>query len=144
MLFYTHLVWSLAADRVFRPALVAFAGGLAARAVRRLLTLVTCGGSIRRRCFGSCNCGQCVIFAMLTLGLFSRMASVLDYRGDGKRAASGALFGLDDINAMLAMYLAIGPCGDAYSLDRLCGRARKDHGRRPVDSIARSEPAPSG
>jgi hypothetical protein len=30
----------------------------------------------------------------------------------------GALFGLDQINVMLAMYLAISPSGDAFSLDR--------------------------
>ena len=30
----------------------------------------------------------------------------------------GALFGLDQINCMLAMYLMIGPSGAAYSLDR--------------------------
>ena len=43
-----------------------------------------------------------------------------------------ALFGLDDINAVLALYLAIGPSGAAYSLDRLW--ARRKAGRRvPID-----------
>jgi hypothetical protein len=34
----------------------------------------------------------------------------------------GALFGLDQVNAMLAMYLAVGPSGAAYSLDRWLAR----------------------
>jgi hypothetical protein len=35
-----------------------------------------------------------------------------------------AWFGLDDINALLAMYLMVGPCGAAYSLDRWLARGR--------------------
>ena len=60
------------------------------------------------------------VFVCLMLGLWSRITSIL--------AAViticychreiGALFGLDQINAYLALYLAIGPCGDAWSLDR--------------------------
>src|SRR5262249_12079327 len=43
----------------------------------------------------------------------------------------GALFGLDQINVLLAMYLAVGQCGDAYSLDRLLA-ARRAGGPLPV------------
>lgn len=78
-----------------------------------------------------------IVFAMLTLGLFSRVTSVLAcfitlmycHRLDG------SLFGLDQVNAMLSLYLMIGPCGAVYSLDRLIQRARAG-GQLP-------EPAPS-
>jgi Vitamin K-dependent gamma-carboxylase len=43
----------------------------------------------------------------------------------------GSLFGLDQINLMLAMYLAVGPSADAYSLDRLL-RRRRAGGPLPV------------
>ena len=36
----------------------------------------------------------------------------------------GALFGLDQINVMLALYLAVGPSGDAFSLDRWLKRRK--------------------
>ena len=61
-----------------------------------------------------------VVFAMLTIGLFSRVSAVLAlfvalaYVG----RLPGSLFGLDQTNCMLALYLAISPCGDAYSVDR--------------------------
>jgi hypothetical protein len=73
------------------------------------------------------------VFALLTVGLFSRVASILAlvaalaYVG----RAQGALFGLDQINVMLAMYLAVGPCGDAFSLDRVL-KGRKAGAPLPV------------
>ncbi|HWB09717.1 MAG TPA: HTTM domain-containing protein [Pirellulales bacterium] len=61
------------------------------------------------------------VFAMLTLGLFTRVVSVLAYLAAVSyvNRVPGSLFGLDQINCMLAMYLMIGPSGAAYSLDRL-------------------------
>jgi hypothetical protein len=67
-----------------------------------------------------------VLFAMLTVGLLTRVAAVLawvaalSYVG----RATGSLFGLDQINVMLAMYLAVGPSGDAFSLDRWLKRRK--------------------
>ncbi len=61
-----------------------------------------------------------VIFAMLMLGLFSRLTSVLSLVAALAyiNRAPGALFGLDQINVILTMYLVVGPSGDAFSLDR--------------------------
>jgi uncharacterized membrane protein YphA (DoxX/SURF4 family) len=75
-----------------------------------------------------------VVFALLTAGLFSRAMSLLAlvatlaYVG----RVPGALFGLDQINAMLAMYLVVGPCGDAYSMDRWLKR-RRAGGAMPIE-----------
>ncbi len=46
--------------------------------------------------------------------------------------ASLAQFGLDDTNAMLALYLMIGPCGAAYSVDNWLKR-RRAGGKLPVE-----------
>ena len=62
-----------------------------------------------------------VMFCLM-IGLFSRTTAVLAailalaYVG---RVTPGAFFGLDKVNCMLAMYLALGPCGARYSVDRL-------------------------
>ncbi len=77
-----------------------------------------------------------LVFAMLMLGLFSRVVSVLAaflaimY---AVRVSPGAFFGLDKINCFLALYLIIGPCGSRYSLDSLRRRLRGDN----------DEPSPS-
>jgi hypothetical protein len=74
-----------------------------------------------------------VVFAMLTIGLFTRIVSVLAWIAALAyvNRATGALFGLDQINVMLAMYLAVGPSGDAFSVDRWL-KARKTGAALPV------------
>jgi len=70
-------------------------------------------------------------FFCLAVGLFTRITSVLSFLltvGYAHRAV-GALFGLDQINGMLALYLAIGPSGDAYSIDRIRSRKSKTAGQ---------------
>ncbi len=69
-----------------------------------------------------------VVFAMLTVGLFSRLASLLSLVAVLAYISRvpGALFGLDQINLLLAMYLAVGPCGAVYSLDSLRRRRRAE------------------
>lgn len=61
-----------------------------------------------------------LVFFALMVGFHSRVASILAYLLTVSYAhrASGALFGLDQINAMLAMYLMVGPSGDAFSIDQ--------------------------
>ncbi|HEX3725218.1 MAG TPA: HTTM domain-containing protein, partial [Pirellulales bacterium] len=60
------------------------------------------------------------------VGLWTRVTSILalvaalSYVG----RVPGALFGLDQINVILAAYLAVGPSGSAFSLDRWLARRR--------------------
>jgi hypothetical protein len=60
-----------------------------------------------------------VVIAMFALGLWTRWTSVatallvISYAN----RATGALFGLDQINAFLCLYLAIGNSGGAFSVD---------------------------
>jgi hypothetical protein len=75
-----------------------------------------------------------VVFALLTVGLFTRVVSILAWLftvSYAHRVMPAALFGLDDINAMLAMYLMVGPAGAAYSLDSWLAhrRSRSGEGR---------------
>jgi hypothetical protein len=67
-----------------------------------------------------------VIFAMLTLGIFTRVTSVLAFLITVAycHRLHGALFGLDQVNAMLAMYIMIGSSGACYSFDRLIAKRR--------------------
>lgn len=67
------------------------------------------------------------VFLMFALGLFSRVTSVLTWMLVVSYAhrTPGALFGLDQINAMLAFYLMFAPTGAALSLD-LWLRARRE------------------
>lgn len=79
-----------------------------------------------------------VVFAMLFLGLFSRVAAVLAYLlavSYAQRVTPGAFFGLDKANCMLAMYLVLGPCGARYSLDRLW-RLRRGEKAEPEESTS--------
>ncbi len=120
MMFYTHLVWGLDLEAFFGAH-----GWLPAKAIG-LLQQDTYSWSYlwwlqdSPVALWTAHVAALVVFALLTVGLFSRVVSVLAliaalaYTG----RAMGALFGLDQINVMLAMYLAVGPCGDAFSLDR--------------------------
>ncbi|MBI2477130.1 MAG: hypothetical protein HYV60_00255 [Planctomycetia bacterium] len=76
-----------------------------------------------------------VVVAMFMVGLFSRVTSVLAclLTISYCHRLEGALFGLDQVNAMLAMYLMIGPCGAVYSVDRwIAKRKAGDVLPRPV------------
>ncbi|MEX2026686.1 MAG: HTTM domain-containing protein [Pirellulaceae bacterium] len=61
-----------------------------------------------------------VALAMFTAGLFTRVTSVLSFiiTLSYCHRLSGALFGLDQINLFLVMYLMLAPCGSLWSLDR--------------------------
>lgn len=76
-----------------------------------------------------------VIVALFTLGFYTRIAAVLtallviSYSNH----ATGALFGLDQMLAMLTSYLAISRCGDAFSIDSRL--AKKDSNVRNSASV---------
>lgn len=78
------------------------------------------------------------IIGMFTLGLFTRYTAVLSWliTVAYSHRLNGALFGLDQVNAMLVMYLMIGPCGAVYSLDRLLRRRRGLEGAEPQATIS--------
>ncbi len=120
MLLYTHLVWTLDLPGFFGP--------------HGWLTPETIGSLPEHSPFQwsyfywihstgllwIAHAAALIIFTLFTVGLWTRTMSVLAFFATVSyiNRASFAQFGLDDTNAMLALYLMIGPSGAAYSLDR--------------------------
>lgn len=125
MLLYTHLVWSLKLTSFIGPN-----GWLTPSAVHQLqqgsYTWSYLWWFESAWSLWIVHLAALVVFGMLAVGWHSRIAAVLStiaalsYVG----RVPGALFGLDQINCMLAMYLAVGPSGAAFSLDRWLAQRR--------------------
>ena len=77
------------------------------------------------------------VFALLTVGYRSRLMAFLAWfiTINYCHRLTGALFGLDQINAMLAMYLMLGSCGSVYSIDRYRNSRRQEADARPTATI---------
>jgi hypothetical protein len=119
MLFYTHLVWSVQLENFLGPH--AFVDNATALKLQdgwytwSYLWYVDSPAVL-----WALHVAALVVFALLTLGLFTRVVSVLAFVITLAycHRLHGALFGLDQINALLATYLMLAPCGAVYSLDR--------------------------
>jgi hypothetical protein len=129
MLFYTHLVWSL--------NLLAFLGpnGWLPISTVSLIKQNPTGTNYAwsylyyvdsPALLWILHLAALVILAMLTLGLYTRVTSILAFiiTLSYCHRLEGSLFGLDQINALIATYLMIGPSGAVYSLDRWLARRR--------------------
>ena len=138
MLLYTHLVWSLDLHAFFGPT-----GWVSSDLIQQ--TWEVQGGAdhyfwshllfIRSPLWlWTFHIGALLIFLMLTVGFFSRLSAVLAFLlvVSYMHRATGALFGLDQINVMLTMYLLIGPSGARFSVDAWWKRHR---GKMPSGSI---------
>lgn len=124
MLFYTHLVWTIELEAFFGAAPWLSAQALAVNiepSPWSYFWLIDSPAML-----WTAHIAALVVIAMLTIGLFSRVTSVLTFVITVSYAlrVPGALFGLDQINALLAMYLMLGPSGACYSVDRWWARRR--------------------
>ena len=123
MLFYTHLVWTRDLLGFLGPD-----GRLSSEFVRRYHEIGFGWSHLfwfeSPKMIWGFHIVALIIFAMLTIGFCSRAVSILAFLFTVSYAhrAAGSLFGLDQVNVMLAMYLMVGPCGARYSLDRYLGR----------------------
>lgn len=140
MLFYTHLVWGTQLEEFFGPRSWVAPGAAMTFYTEDVLdadgqpvgTVVPAYWSLfwhveSPTALWALHIAALVTFACVTLGLATRVATVLGFAFAMSYAnrVPGALFGLDQINLLLAMYLMVGPAGAAYSLDRwLAGRGR--------------------
>ncbi|MFM2093564.1 MAG: hypothetical protein RIS70_688 [Planctomycetota bacterium] len=122
MLFYTHLIWSLDLEAFLgKDAWIgtSLSRELSERGMPYAWSLFWYIES--PSVLWATHIAALVVFAMLTLGLFTRFSSIaafvltLSYC----HRLQGALYGLDQVNALLATYLMIGSCGSVFSLDRL-------------------------
>jgi len=118
IVFYTHLVWTLELSTFLG------ADGLLPTEYRQLLF----GNSFAWSHLDLASTSSflmaihvvgLIVVAMFTFGIWSRWTGVatallvISYANRG----TGALFGLDQINAFLCLYLAIGNSGGAFSID---------------------------
>ena len=145
MIFYTHLVWTLDLEGFMGPQSrisPAFARGFhnSDWAWSHLFWIES------PAVLWTVHILALIALAMFMLGLFTRITSVLALLIVVAYAhrVPGALFGLDQINGLLALYLMIGPSGAAYSLDNLLRRrGTRDEGRGTRDADFRApHPAP--
>jgi hypothetical protein len=133
MLFYTHLVWSLELEDFFGPH--SWVSAAAAKTTAGSDHAWSYFWLIQSRdLLWTVHIAALIVFALLTLGLFTRVVSVLAFLAAVSyvHRVPGALFGLDQINVMLAMYLMVGPSGDAWSLDRLRASRRAGESLQPA------------
>jgi len=143
MLFYTHLIWSLDLEGFFGAG-----GWLAPNA------LTSAYGEARNLFWShwhwvsspaamwTIHVMALTVFALLTVGFYTRVMSILAWLltvSYAHRVMPAALFGLDDINSMLAMYLMIGPAGAAYSADSWLARRRGRAGERRERAESRGQ-----
>lgn len=118
MLFYTHAIWTLDLEAFF---------GEQSWLSREVLAQANQGGyawSVLSWCrtpaaLWATHVASLVTFTLLTIGLWTRIVSVLAFVFTVSYAqrAPGALYGLDQINGLLSLYLMIGPSGSRFSVD---------------------------
>jgi hypothetical protein len=134
MLLYTHAVWGLVLERFFGPR-----SWLSPELVRALQDeqyaysfwwLVPGTHTGIWLTYGL----SMLVLVLFTVGLWTRISSILSLVIviSFAHRAPEAMFGLDQINAMLTLYLAIGPSGHALSLDRVLANRRKGTWPQPA------------
>ncbi len=134
MLLYTHAVWGIALADFFGPT-----GWLSPALVRALQAndySYSFWFWVPAHGLWPAHIVSIVILVLFTIGLWTRVTSVLALIVTISYAnrVPAALFGLDQINVMLALYLAIGPSGQALSVDRWLA---------PAAGVGAPPPAPS-
>ncbi|MFN0021863.1 MAG: HTTM domain-containing protein [Pirellulaceae bacterium] len=129
MLFYTHAVWTVGLNDFLGAkswVIPAAADKLGQGIDGRNFTFSYLSYVESPALLWMLHLGALVVFAFLTVGLFTRIVAplacviTLSYC----HRLTGALFGLDQVNVMIASYLAIAPCGAIFSLDRYLAKRR--------------------
>jgi hypothetical protein len=124
MLFYTHLVWGLNLEGFFGPN--GWQGDKLVHAFQQDQYAWSFWWWVPGGLHLSFHILCLVTLALFTLGVCTPLTSILAYliTVSYSYRAPMANFGLDQINAIAALYLAIGPSGAALSIDRLWRRKR--------------------
>lgn len=125
MLLYTHAIWTLDLDAFF---------GEQSWLSREVIAEANRGGyswSTLSWCRNSASLWAMHVvalasFTLLTIGLWTRVAAVLAFVFTVSYAhrTPGALYGLDQVNSLLSLYLLLGPSGSRFSVD--AWRARRN------------------
>ena len=127
MLFYTHLAWTLQLGDFLGP------DSWVSREVSRNLHQDTYALSYwwlvdSPAAVWTLHLAALVVFAMLTVGLYTRVVAVLAWLMAVAycHRLVGAMFGLDTTNTMIAMYLMLGPAGAVWSVDQWRAKRRAE------------------
>lgn len=131
MLFYTHLVWSFDLEAFLGP------DAWISRDAHRAIVGSDYAWSYlwyweSPTALWTAHLLALAVFFLLTIGCFTRVVSVLSCLITLAycHRLEGALYGLDQVNAMIAMYLMVGPSGAVYSVDAWW--KRRGSSERPV------------
>ena len=130
MLVYTHLVWTFdlegffgANGRISDEFVQAFHESSKNAAINGAWTYLY---GLDGAALWSVHLTSLAVLVLFTIGLYTRVTAVLAFLITVSYAnrAAGTLYGLDQINAMLSMYLMLGPCGNCYSVDAWLARRK--------------------
>lgn len=123
MLFYTHLVWTIDLEAFFGPT--PWVTNAAMEARNSTLQIGQYAWSFHwwidsTAMLWTMHIICLVILAMFMVGFYSRMTSILSMLilVSYTNRVPEAQYGLDQINALLTLYLCVGPSGAMYSVDR--------------------------
>lgn len=144
MIFYTHLVWTLDLEGFFGPQ-SRISSDFARAFHNSDWAWSHWFWTDSPAVLWTVHILALVVLAMFAVGLCTRITSVLTFAIVVAYAhrVPGALFGLDQINGLLALYLMIGPSGAAFSVDSwLRRRGMRDEGRGSRDAASLA-PRPS-
>ena len=124
MLVYTHAVWGLALNDFFGPT--SWLSPALVQSIEAGQFTFSFWFWVPTGWMWPAYVLSMLIFVCFTLGLSTRVTSVLSLLTaiSYTQRVPAALFGLDQINVMLTLYLSIGPSGQTLSLDRWLLRRR--------------------
>ena len=137
MLFYTHLVWSLELTTFFGSGNEALLPATYRSSAELSSYMWSHFDWIGSEILWPVHIAGLIVFAMFTLGMFTRVTGILSALLVVSYAnrSLGTQFGLDQINGFLAFYLAIGPSGHFASIDSwLRNRKQKSQPARTTKS----------
>lgn len=137
MLLYTHAVWGLAFNDFFGPS--SWLSPQLVQAIQSDQYVYSFWTYVPAKWAWLAHDGSMVVLALFTVGLWTRLTSILAVvvAISYVQRVPAALFGLDQINVMLTLYLAVGGCGQALSIDRWIAWQRDlNESRGPAPSVA--------
>jgi hypothetical protein len=132
MLVYTHAVWGLVLGDFFGPG--SWLSADLVRAIQEDQYTYSFWWLVPEGAIWPAYGLSMVVLVLFTVGLWTRVTSILAFIVVVSFAhrVPEAMFGLDQINGMLTLYLAIGPSGRALSFDRILADRRQGlEGSRP-------------
>ena len=129
MILYTHLIWSLQLEAFFGSTGMiseeVVATNRASGFAWSFLNSVQSPASL-----WTIHIASLVVLFLFAIGCWTRITSIFAFLivVNYVNRVPIALFGLDQINGLLALYLMIGPSGEAFSVDRWSQRGRAGRG----------------